>query len=551
MSRTALHTMIHRLALATATPDADLLRRFAVDRDETAFTVLVSRHAPMVLDVCRSVLGNHADAEDALQATFLVLARKAASVRTPGSLAAWLHAVAYRIARKARARTSRRRAHEARAPGREAATADDLTWNEVREALHAALATLRERYRAPLVLCYLRGMTQDQAAHALGLSRAALKKRLERGRAQLRIALDRRGLGPTALLAVTALPAPPPLPPALAAATARTATLAVAGPAHAAAIPAAVLWLAREGSQAMLTTKVMLPLLAVVLGLVLLGGPGYPAPEGGAPAIGVPAKPGPAKQLQKPAHRDNRELAGVWQVRHVETSGTPLLAPNQLAKARLTFRDRRATVANLPVPLLRDFAFRLDPSRNPKEIDVTFLAGPLEDQTFQGIYIIRKDEARVCLRLKRPEMGRPRGFVTISGDTLYTLILERVEAKDASADPRWDPKLFDGAAMFDSTSTFRDYLHRGDGVVVGKLKRWDGETGTVQIEKTLHGKLDGAEVGFTRDGGIVTARAGDRILVLLKRTGSAYRLHSFCGATGLYRHSANLQKLVEHLLEGK
>jgi RNA polymerase sigma factor (sigma-70 family) len=437
--------MIHRLAVAAAGPggadvaDAELLRRFADEHDETAFTLLVRRHGPMVLDVCRVVLGNHADAEDALQATFLVLARKAPSVRQPDSLAAWLHAVAYRVARKALAQACRRRAHEARAADRESVVCDEPTWSEVRETVHAALAALGERYRAPLVLCYLRGLTQDQAADVLGLSPAALKKRLERGRQQLRVALGRRGLGPTALLAVTALPAAPPLPPALAANTARAASIFVGGSTHAVAIPASVLRLVCGSSVVTRTAKLMLLVLPAALGLALVGGPGYPAPPGsGAAQELTPVMVRPADRPDTRVARETDGLAGVWKVRQVETNGKPLASPAQLANTRLTFKEGRVAVTELPLPIIGDFAFRLGPTRRPKEIDVTFLAGPLEDRTFQGIYVIRQDEARICLRLKHPEHGRPKGFYTVSGDTLYTLILDRAtpSSPPATAPPR-------------------------------------------------------------------------------------------------------------------
>src|SRR5262245_36697308 len=114
-------------------PDQGLLRRFLGERDEAAFAALLRRHGPMVLDVCRGVLGNEADAEDAFQATFLTLARKAESIRKAASLASWLHGVAYRTALRARADSTRRQRHEARAPQRSATTdPDELTWREIR-----------------------------------------------------------------------------------------------------------------------------------------------------------------------------------------------------------------------------------------------------------------------------------------------------------------------------------------------------------------------------------------------------------------------------------
>ncbi len=165
-------------------PDQELLRRFLGERDETAFDALLRRHGPMVLDVCRGVLVNEADAEDAFQATFLLLARKAESIRKATSLASFLHGVAYRTALKARADSARRQRHEARAPRRSTtADSDELMWREVRQIVHEELDRLLERHRTALVLCYLEGKTQDEAAVQLGLAKGTLKGRLERGRA--------------------------------------------------------------------------------------------------------------------------------------------------------------------------------------------------------------------------------------------------------------------------------------------------------------------------------------------------------------------------------
>src|SRR5262249_17828150 len=150
------------------------------DHDSAAFEAILHRHGPMVLEVCRALLPNAADAEDAFQATFLVLAQSAGSIRKTDTLGAWLHGVAYRMALKARADFARRRRHESRAPRQELSAPRDPTWGEVRQVLHEELSQLSERYRAPLVLCYLQGKTQGQAAAVLGTSEGTVKRRLER-----------------------------------------------------------------------------------------------------------------------------------------------------------------------------------------------------------------------------------------------------------------------------------------------------------------------------------------------------------------------------------
>jgi RNA polymerase sigma factor (sigma-70 family) len=191
--------------LPAGLPDRDLLRCFLEGGSAAAFAALVERHGPMVLGVCRTVLRHEQDAEDAFQATFLVLARSARSIRRRDSLGSWLHGVAHRVACKARAAGARRQAVEAQAVHRPVASADDLTWAEVRAILHAELAALPECYREPLILCYLQGLTRDQAARRLGWNATTVKGRLQRGRELLRRRLERRGLGLGATLGAALL----------------------------------------------------------------------------------------------------------------------------------------------------------------------------------------------------------------------------------------------------------------------------------------------------------------------------------------------------------
>jgi RNA polymerase sigma factor (sigma-70 family) len=189
-----------RLFLSAQTPsevpDRELLERFVGGHDEAAFAALVHRHGAMVLAVCRRVLRDPHDAEDACQATFIILSRKAADVRKPDALSSWLHGVAFRVARDLRAKLARR-ATQPLAPGDDVARADrpeSLTWAEVRQALDEELVRLPEHYRAALVLCYLEGRSRDEAALQLGWSLPTLRGRLERGRALLHARLVRRGL---------------------------------------------------------------------------------------------------------------------------------------------------------------------------------------------------------------------------------------------------------------------------------------------------------------------------------------------------------------------
>jgi RNA polymerase sigma factor (sigma-70 family) len=204
-SPTLLLDHLLRLAASPA-PDAALLERFLRDRDEAAFAALVRRHGPMVFRVCRRVLADPHAAEDAFQATFLLLARQAQAIRHRTSLAAWLHGVAYRVALKARAAEARRHRREAPAAGTAPADPrpDPLGEVSAREALlllEDEVARLPEVYRMPILLCCLEGLSLDEAAERLGWTRDSLKGRLERGRRRLHGRLARRGLTLAAALA--------------------------------------------------------------------------------------------------------------------------------------------------------------------------------------------------------------------------------------------------------------------------------------------------------------------------------------------------------------
>jgi RNA polymerase sigma factor (sigma-70 family) len=183
--------------------DGQLLDRF-VGRNrefaELAFAALVERHGPMVLRVCRRMLGDPHDAEDAFQATFLVLVRRAASVRKRESLASWLHGVALRVCSAARGAADRRRARERTALDRLGGVdvPDPLCRDEIGPVLHEEIGRLREPFRHAVVLCYLEGRTYDEAARLLGCPVGTIKSRLAAARETLRARLTRRGLAPSA-----------------------------------------------------------------------------------------------------------------------------------------------------------------------------------------------------------------------------------------------------------------------------------------------------------------------------------------------------------------
>jgi RNA polymerase sigma factor (sigma-70 family) len=271
--------------------DAQLLARYAASRDEAAFAALVARHGPMVLATCRAILKHEHDVEDAFQATFLVLARKAGSVRAGDALGGWLHRVAYRASVDASADSRRRRRREAEAAARAALEAATDPDPEVAAVVHEELDRLPDRHRLPVVLCDLEGLTYEQAAARLRWSEPTLRHRLVKARGRLRERLTRRGITAGALaafLTAQATGAKAAVPAALARAAVATAAGGTAS-ATAAALSAAII-------RSMTMTKLKIA-SAGVLGAMALASAGVVAVGAGRtgePRAAIQA-PGPAK----------------------------------------------------------------------------------------------------------------------------------------------------------------------------------------------------------------------------------------------------------------
>jgi RNA polymerase sigma factor (sigma-70 family) len=180
----------------TGFSDAQLLERFVASHDAAAFEALVAQHGPMVLSVCRGILNDPNDAEDAFQATFLILVKKSGTFRGEVALAGWLYLVAHRVAIRANAAAARRRAHERQAGQMAAATRASVPEVpvELLRALHEEIARLPDKFRPAIVLCDLQGVSHDRAAGELRVSERTLRRRLSEGRRRLKARLGRRGL---------------------------------------------------------------------------------------------------------------------------------------------------------------------------------------------------------------------------------------------------------------------------------------------------------------------------------------------------------------------
>jgi RNA polymerase sigma factor (sigma-70 family) len=247
--------------------DRELLRQFVHQRDEAAFARVVSRHGPMVLGAAYRVLGNEHDAEDVFQATFLILARKADSPAWHESVGNYLYLVARRLARKTQEQNARRRAHEQQAGQRPVHQPTERgAW------VDEELERLPEKYRAPLLLCYLEEATRDEAAQQLGLSLGTLKRRLEQARQRLRQRLLERGLCLPPLLALhLLLPARSTRLSSLSQATVGAAKRALSGEAVEEVISPGAVALAEGGLRAMGMQRLQVIALLLLLGVVTVG----------------------------------------------------------------------------------------------------------------------------------------------------------------------------------------------------------------------------------------------------------------------------------------
>jgi RNA polymerase sigma factor (sigma-70 family) len=329
--------------------DAQLLERWVAGRDEAAFEVLVWRHGPMVLNVCRRVVHQPCDAEDAFQAAFLTLVRKAGTIGKRASVASWLYKVAFRAALAANARAANRSAHERQHALDPAATPPDadVVWRDLRPILDAEVNALPDKYRTPFVLCYLEGRTVAEAARQLGWPRGTVGSRLAWARERLRQRLTRRGVTLSAAALATALArgtTAAAFPAALVATANKVGVLSTAGGTAASGIPSSVLTLAKEVGRGLAVSKLKAA-ACLVLGLVLLvtgvtftarqilsaGEPAAPVPErstGGARATSEKTPRDRADRYGDPLPPAALARMGTVRFRHGNSLHALALSPN-------------------------------------------------------------------------------------------------------------------------------------------------------------------------------------------------------------------------------
>jgi RNA polymerase sigma factor (sigma-70 family) len=341
MASTRLDAIVRRLGAlvsqdAAVMSDGELWERYVRRRDELAFEALVRRHGPMVLSVCRRILRNEQDAEDAFQATFLVLVRRAGSLRSPETIANWLHGVASRTSRESRRAAARRRAREAAVPPRAVNPEDSLA--DMRDALDEELGRLAERYRVAVILCDLEGRTRKEVAARLGWEEGTVASRLARGRGILARRLARRGFtsAPVAAALATGM-ASAVIPAELVTSTVRAAT---SGTTAKAILSAGPIPLAEGVVRSMFVAKLSSAIAAlVVLGVTavgLLSATGATESAGGIPAAQEKGGANPddvrerAAELRRQLRQLEQKLARLEQ--EAAGGGGPEAAAGALAK---------------------------------------------------------------------------------------------------------------------------------------------------------------------------------------------------------------------------
>jgi RNA polymerase sigma factor (sigma-70 family) len=324
--------------------DRELLGRFASQGDEEAFRSLIERYGPLVLRVCQRVLGHDHDAEDACQATFVVLASKAGTRAWSESIAGWLQAVAVRVARQARRAARRRRNHEDQAASKTGLNpAAEVSVRELHQLLEEELAHLPEAYRTPLVQHYLVGQGQEEIARQLGWSLRTLTRRLEQGRLLLQKRLAARGATVTGVLLAVLLAEgarASAMPAALAASTLHAVMMFKSGQAIAGG-SLAVTALAAATLQGMTTSR--LKIAALMAAAVLLAAVGAAAAWLAKSPERAVALPPPVSQVnQQPVLDNDKPDAGsptvVFSGRVVDASGKPVPQAEVTALARRPFR---------------------------------------------------------------------------------------------------------------------------------------------------------------------------------------------------------------------
>ena len=439
-------------AAAADISDGLLLERFLRQQDARAFEILVQRHAGLVLGVCERVLRHRQDAEDAFQATFMVLVRQGSSMMGRGNIAGWLYGVAFRTSLYARRRTARRRSVETRGSSREIGgdIALEVIWRDLRPVLDDELSRLPAKYRDPIVLCYLEGQTNEQAARTLGWTKGTVSGRLARARDLLRERLTRRGLALSSAIVAVALTRN--------AATAASSTLiqatvkAGAGVVAGTIVASAPVALLTEGVlHTMFLSKCKL-IFAVVgtLGMVLASagyyGHAMMSVRGNDDAESGQKDVGQKDDEAKLRLDDQERIVGKWVAIETERDGkreanlgwsADVNAHIEFTKDEMHFIGAKFTNEQLSRREDVETKYRLLPNKSPKMIEMGIT---LDDEKPKrlGIYAFEGDKLKLCLGA-RPGRDIPMEFKAPAGSEFVVYVLRRAQPSqmtDVADDPR-------------------------------------------------------------------------------------------------------------------
>jgi RNA polymerase sigma factor (sigma-70 family) len=344
MARPMLSDFLRRLTRGMAAEtlaecsDRELVHRAIDQHDEASLQAIINRHGAMVYRVCWRILQHSQDTEDAFQATFLILAQKLRTVRKQASLASWLHGVARRIALKARAQSDARRRREQIASSTASRLADDLTWGDLRAALDDELSRLPSNWREPLILCYLEGHTQDEAAALLECSKSTLRRRLDEARTALGNRLSARGLvlpGVLSAVLLSECQASASLTPNLIASLVNQANAALVGRSLTAASPRVLALMKGVRTTMFLTNFKPTVALALCVGLAAAAGSGASLIRPESPAASAENPPpnlNQPEQIAAPKHaagiekaaKESKEAPKALRVVVLDPAGKPL-----------------------------------------------------------------------------------------------------------------------------------------------------------------------------------------------------------------------------------
>jgi RNA polymerase sigma factor (sigma-70 family) len=395
--------------------DAELLQRFVTCRDESAFAALMTRHGPMVFGVCRRVLHHVQDTEDAVQATFLVLVRKAGGIGRGELLGNWLHGVAARVAARARLLAAQRQRREATDMERIGTATRETPPPGELPAIVDEVQRLPAKYRGPVVLCYLEGRTNEEAAAELRWPLGTVKGRLARAREMLRKRLARRGLVLSAATLTTALSHDllgGTLPPAVFDASLKAAMSFATGDAtNSGLVSREALALTRGVLQTMFVTKLQ-NLAALTLAVALLIG-----------AACVLAYPTLAPETLKKTDAEN--IQGDWKVHSFIHDGRePGGAEGdrfKTATVKITADEITATVGGED----RVSTYTIDPKARPKTMDITHKRAGGGEELSRGLYKLEGDTLTFCAN-RKPGADRPTDFDSKEGSDIIVMVLKRV-----------------------------------------------------------------------------------------------------------------------------